>query len=316
VAAIPVRVAPVETERLAIPVTATGTLGSDEEISLGFKVGGIVERVHVDPGDRVRAGQTLATLDTREIDAEVSRAEAAAEQAEREAARASRLFEGGVIPQRQLDDALTAARVAQADLTKARFNRRFSVIVAPSDGVVLRRNAEPGELVAAGAPVLVVANGTRGYVLRVGLADRDVVRVRHGDAARVRFDAFPGETFEGRVTEIGGAADERTGTYTVEISLPRDPRFVTGLVGTAEIAAASGGEHPVVPVEALLEADGNRGTIFILSSGDSTVERRSVRLARVTGDRVAVLDGLNGAKAVVTSGAAYLRDGAIVEVVP
>ena len=316
VAAIPVRVAPVETASVTIPVTGTGTLGSDEELSLGFKVGGVVARMNVSPGDRVRAGQTLAALDTREIDAAVSRAQAAAEKAQRDAARARRLFEGGVIPQRQLDDALTAERVAEADLTTAQFNRRFSVVVSPSAGVVLRRNAESGELVAAGEPVLVLASGTRGYVLRLGLADRDVVRVRLGDTARARFDAFPGESFAGRVTEIGGAADERTGTYTVEISIDGDPRFVTGLIGSVEIAAASGGEHPVVPVEALLEADGDRGTVFTLSSGDSTVERRSVRLTPMPGGRVAILDGLNGASTVVTSGGAYLHHGASVEVVP
>ena len=316
IAAVPVRVAEVVTDTVTVPIVATGTLGADEELTLGFKVGGVVARVAVSPGDRVREGQTLAILETPEIDAAVSRADAAAEKAERDAARAKRLYEGGVISLRQMQDAETAERVARADLTSAAFNRRFSSIVAPSAGVVLERRKEPGELAAPGEPVLVLASGKRGYVLRVGLPDRDAVRVRRGAAARIRFDAYPGESFDGRVSEIGGAAQERTGTYTIEITLPSNPRLVTGLIGTAEIDAASGGRHPRVPVEALLEADGDRAIVFLLAPDGRTVERRHVRLTQVVGDRVAIVDGLDDAGTVVTDGAAYLRDGAQVEVVP
>lgn len=314
--AIPVRVAEIISDTVTLPIVVTGTLGADQELSLGFKIGGVVARVAVDPGDRVRVGQTLAVLETREIDASVARAEAAAEKAERDAARAKRLHEGGVIPLTHLQDAQTAERIAKADLTTAMFNRRFSAIVAPSAGVVLRRNKEPGELASPGEPILVVASGHRGYVLRVGLADRDAVRVRRGDPARVHFDAFPGEWFEGRVREIGGAAQEGTGTYTVEISLPPNARLVTGLIGTAEIAAASEGRHPLVPVEALLEADGERGIVFTLAPDGRTVERKEVRLSRVIGDRVVIAEGLDADGMVITAGAAYLRDGQAVEVVP
>jgi RND family efflux transporter MFP subunit len=316
VAAIPVRVAEVVTDTVTLPILSTGTLGADEELTLGFKVGGVIATVAASPGDRVRAGQTLARLDTREIDAAVARAEAAAEKATRDADRARRLFAGGVIPQVQMQDAETAERVASADLTTARFNRRFAAIVMPAAGVVLERAKEPGELVAAGEPVLVVATGTRGHVLRVGLADRDVVRVRRGSAARVRFDAFPGEHFDGRVTEIGGAANDRTGTYMVEISLLSDPRLVSGLIGTAEIESASGGRHALVPVDALLEVDGDAGIVFTLAPDGRTVERRQVRVGRVVGERVAIADGLENGGTVITDGVAYLRDGAQVEVVP
>src|SRR5690606_17494168 len=82
VAAIPVRVAEIVSDTVALPILATGTLGADEEVTLGFKVGGVIARVAVSPGERVRAGQTLALLEMREIDAAVSRAEAAVEKAE------------------------------------------------------------------------------------------------------------------------------------------------------------------------------------------------------------------------------------------
>ncbi|MGH7672971.1 MAG: efflux RND transporter periplasmic adaptor subunit, partial [Gemmatimonadales bacterium] len=216
---VPVRVAPLTVERVALPVTATGTLGPKEEIALGFKVGGVVARVRVDEGQAVRAGETLAALDLGEIDPAVARAQSAADKAERDLARASRLYADSVATLSQVEDARTGRDVAVAELQAATFNRRHAIIVAPSSGVILRRSAESGELVPPGATVLVLGSDARGKVVRAGLADRDVVRLRRGDSATVRFAALPGRVFAGRVTEIAAAADPLTGTYRVEVAL-------------------------------------------------------------------------------------------------
>ncbi|MGH7531551.1 MAG: efflux RND transporter periplasmic adaptor subunit, partial [Gemmatimonadales bacterium] len=139
-----VTVATVTEESIALPVVATGMLGPKDEITLSFKIGGIVARVLVDPGEQVATGDTLAALHLAEIDAAVTRARSAAEKAERDWARAKRLFDDSVVTLAQLQDAATGLEVARADLKTARFNRRYAVIVAPASGVVLRRNSEPG----------------------------------------------------------------------------------------------------------------------------------------------------------------------------
>jgi multidrug efflux pump subunit AcrA (membrane-fusion protein) len=89
-------VAAISEAAIALPVTAAGTLASKEEITLSFKVGGVVSRISVDAGATVRAGETLATLDVREIDAAVTRARSAAEKADRDLARAQRLYHDSV----------------------------------------------------------------------------------------------------------------------------------------------------------------------------------------------------------------------------
>jgi RND family efflux transporter MFP subunit len=309
-----VRTAPVTRDTLARPVVATGTLGPKEEIALGFKVGGVIGRVLVDAGARVAAGQTLAALDPSEIDAAVTRARSAADKADRDLARTRRLFADSVVPLAQLQDAETAAQLARADLAAARFNRRYAVIVAPASGVILRRHAEPGELVAPGAPILTLGSDARGAVVRVGLADRDAVRVRRGDRAVVRFDAWPGREFAAAVTEIAAAADPMTGTYRIEIAMPRASGLAAGLVGRVVIRPAAGRPVTIVPIEALLEADGERGTVFALAAGGSRAERREVAIAFLAGDRVAVAGGLDGVQWVITEGAAYLDDGQAVRV--
>ncbi len=318
-ARVPVRTAVVLDSLVARPVIGTGTLVAKEEVQLAFKTGGIVAEVRVHEGDRVRAGEVLAALDTREIDAHVRQAESGATKADRDLARARNLYRDSVATLEQLQNASTAADVARADLTAARFNRRYAVVVAPSDGTVLRRAAEPGELVAPGQPVLTVSSAARGQVVRLGLADRDVVQLQRGDEARVEFDAVPGQSFEGRVSEIGAAADARTGTYTVEVALAGARALPSGLIGRVEVRPARPERLRLVPVEAIAEADGDTGSVYALRPDGRTVARVPVSIAFIEGERVAVRGGpdeLPAGARVVTSGVAYVEDGGRVQVVP
>jgi RND family efflux transporter MFP subunit len=313
-----VRAAPVIDTVLARPIVATGTVAPADEIALGFKTGGVIQRIAVDAGDPVRAGQTLASLDLREIDASLAKARSGAAKAERDLARARRLYADSVVTLAQHQDAETAAELARADLEAAAFNRRYAVIVAPASGVVLHRAAEPGENISAGATVLVVGTrgAGRGNVLEIGLADRDAVSVQKGDPALARFDALPGREFAGRVTRIGAAADPVTGTYEVEIALDDAGALAAGLVGRAEIRPARGAPATLIPIEAVLEADGADATVYTFSADGKRAERRRVTIAFIEGSRVAVSGGLEGASRVLTDGAAYLDDGAAVRVAP
>jgi multidrug efflux system membrane fusion protein len=315
-APILVRVAPVTDTMVARPIIAAGTLVPKDEIALGFRTGGVIARIAVDAGDRVRAGQTLASLDLREINAALSKARSNAAKAERDLARARRLYADSVVALAQYQDAETVAEQAQADLEAAAYNRRYSVIVAPSHGTILRRSAEPGENISAGAAVLVLGSGSRGNVVQAGLADRDAVVVRIGDPAVARFDALPGKAFQGRITQIAAAADPGTGTYAVEVAVPDAAALAAGLVGTIEIRPRQGARTSLVPIEAILEADGVEATLYALSADGDQAERRRVTVDFIDGSLVAVADGLEGASAVVTDGAAYLDDGSAVRVVP
>jgi multidrug efflux pump subunit AcrA (membrane-fusion protein) len=164
----------------------------------------------------------------------------------------------------------------------------------------------------------VVRAAGAGAVLRVGLADRDAVRVRRGDVATVRFDAYPAETFAARVSEIAAAAAPGTGTYEVELALDaRGRALASGLVGRAEIAVAGATRLALVPIESVVEADGDSGTVYVVTrdaDGRTRASRVTVAIAFVRGAHAAVRAGLDGVASVVTDGAAYLEDGAAVVV--
>ena len=311
-----VRTAPIVYDSSAQPVTATGMLAARDEVQLGFKIGGIIAQISVREGQTVARGQVVATLDLREIDAQVAKARSAAAKAERDAERARSLYRDSVVTLAQMQDATTALEVAAADLETARFNRQYATIVAPSAGTVLRRQAEPGELVTPGATIVTLASAAGGRVFRVGLPDRDLMRVRLGQQATVRFDALPDRVFTGAVREVAAAATPGAGTYTVEIALPTAESLATGLVGRAEIRANTGERTALVPIEAIVEADGERATVFVVDSTPPRARRVAVNVTHLRGDQVAVRGALGSADRVVREGSAYLDDGMAVRVVP
>jgi RND family efflux transporter MFP subunit len=315
-----VRAAPVESVAMTQQTRAVGVLAPRDELRLAFKVGGIIDTVRVEAGDVVRKGQVLAELKRTEIDATVEQAAEGVEKARRDLERARQLRRDEVATEEQVQDLTTAYNVARANLEAARFNAGFARIEAPADGIVFERLARGGELVQAGQPVVVLGSTASGWVVRVGLADRDAVRMDLGTEATVSFDAFPGRSFAGKVTRIGAAADRQTGTFEVEIAVdPQGARFARGLVAKVTLPLAPlAGVAPsaaVVPITALVDADGTRATVYVLDAEGSTARRKDVQLGAILGTRVVVTAGLVPGEPVITDGAAWLTDGRPVRVV-
>lgn len=317
VTAIPVRVARPEFRRALPPIELTGTLGAKEEVPLAFKIGGVVTRVAVEAGQAVQAGDVLAELSLAEIDGQVRAALEGRDKARRDLARAEKLYADSVVTLAQLEDARAQRDVAEAQAKAAEFNRQYAVITAPASGVVLRRQLEAGQLVGAGAPVLVLRTDRRGFVLRASAADRDAVRIRDGEPATVTFDAFPGDEFRGVVERVGVAALPGSGTYEVELAVQSaGRRFVSGLIGRATMQPRASTAVPLIPAEALLEVDGAFASIFVVEPDGRTARRRRVRVAFLDGGFAALAGGVDSTTRVVTSGATRLADGSAVSITP
>jgi RND family efflux transporter MFP subunit len=315
-----VRTVAVASVAVTAQTRAVGVLAPRDEIRLAFKVGGVVDSVRVESGDIVRKGQVLAELKRAEVDAVVSQASEGAEKARRDLQRARQLRIDEVATEEQVQDLTTAYNVARSDLDAARFNARFARIEAPVDGIVFERMVESGELVQPGQPVVVVGSTDSGWVVRVGLVDRDVVRMEPGAPAQVTFDAFPGRAFEGKVTRIGAAADRVTGTFEVEIEVsPQGARFARGLVAKVTLPLARlpdvAPNATVVPITAIVEADGQRAIVYVLDRDKNVARRMDVTLGPLLGEQVIVTAGLITGESVITDGAAWLTDGRSVHVV-
>ena len=314
-AARAVQVTRVQMAILDNTLRAVGLLSPKDEARLSFKVGGLIESIKVEEGQSVKAGQILAVLKQTEIDASVEQARQATAKAQRDLDRAKALLSDGVTTEEQVQDLTTAFHVASAAQSGTEFNAAHTRIVASVDGVVLRKLAESNEVVQPGQTVLVLGGANRGWVVRIGLADRDAVRTHLGDLARVEFDAWPGQVFAGRVSNISSAADSATGTFTVEVQIDSGAaRFVQGLVAKVALTPQGSSQVKVIPVQALLEANDKEAGVFVLDEAAHEVHRVSIEIGRMNSGRIEVLSGLDAGAQVVTDGAAFLENGEKVRV--
>ena len=292
-------------------VEADGTAALRREIPLAFTTGGKIASVLVRDGDRVRVGQLLASLDATNVGAALEQAAAENDRAQADLSRIEQLFRQGWVTAPRLESAQAAARNARAALASRRFARSTARIVAPAGGVILARQAEPGQVIEAGMPVVSLGDVASGFVLKTPVSDRDAVRLVRGAKARVRFDALPGELFDGQVLEVSGRSDRGSGAFSLEISLPVDARLRSGLVGHARIEATPGrsATRLVIPPVALFAVRADEGFAYVLT-GKDRVRLRRLRIGAVDNQGVEVLDGLTPGEQVVASELDRLKDGA------
>ena len=313
--AVPVRTAAVSRQPLAIPIYTSGKLFPGSMIQLSFKVGGIIGRLQVEEGDTVQRGQLLAALDLAEIEARQRQAKNAWLKAQRDAARVKNLYRDRAATLEQLQDVETAFKAAEDNLKIAVFNLEHSRIHAPANGKILKRFAEAGEMVAAGSPLFLFGSTETRWVVKAGVSERDLVRIALNDEAAIRFDAYPGKTFPASVSEISQAMDPASGTYEVELTLgeagDRELKLAAGFVGKARIEPSARETYFVIPVDSIVEGEGNRGTVFTVKNNQAV--KVNIEIAHIFPETAAVRSGLEGIPMVITSGAAYLRDGSSVQ---
>ena len=303
-------------EAPAQAIEAAGTAALRREIPLGFTTPGQIARITVQEGDMVRRGQVLATLDMTSVDASLEAADAERDRAGAELNRLKQLYAQGWITKSRLEGAEAAARSASANVAARRFSLQTARVVAPADGTVLSRTAEPGQIIDAGMPVVTLGDASSGFVLRVLLADRDAVRIRAGVPAEVRFDALPGTVLSGSVIEVGGRSDRGTGAFVAEIALPADPRLRSGLVGRAAIAApaAAVSSRLVIPPTAIFAIRAEEGFVYVIDAQKRAKARR-IALGPLSETGIEVLSGVNRGDVIAVSGLDRMRDGAVVAAV-
>ena len=151
---IPVKVTDLVKEDVQKTIVSAGRFTTDDEAYLSFKTGGIIEKIFVKEGDAVKKGELLATLNLGEINAMVAQAKAGYEKAKRDYNRVSNLYRDSVATLEQLQNAKTGMEVAEKQLSIAEFNSNYSEIRALSDGYVLKKFANEGQMVASGSPVI------------------------------------------------------------------------------------------------------------------------------------------------------------------
>ena len=312
-AAPPPATAKVERGRIERVVVATGTIEPAKEVEVRPRIPGIVERIHVEPGDLVEPGQLLVEIDRELLASQAAEAEAALEEARVaaryaaiELGRAEELVKSHVQSEQQLDDARSRNEGARARVAAAEAKRDtlatqlgYARVTSPLAGRVLDVPVEEGNAVS---PVTAVTGGTLLLSLAAtttmhlkGLVDEnEVARVAVGQPARLRTEAFGTRTFTGRVQKISPVGQRvQNVTYfevKVDVTDPEGELLRPRMSGDAEIVTEVVDDALVLPETALRY----RGEQVYVEAKDGTrgYVPRDVRIGIVDGTKVQVADGL------------------------
>ena len=311
---IPVKVIELQQDTFSLPINASGTFSTKDETILSFKVGGIVSKLLVQEGDAVKKGQLLAALDLTEIQAGLNQSKLAYEKALRDYERAGRLYRDSVATLEQFQNSKTALDIAEQQVKTAEFNLSYSQIRATQNGFVLRKFVNAGQQVSSGAPVLQINGANQGnWVLQATVNDQNWNIIAVGDQAVIlnaSLDSIPA-----RVIRKSQAADPMTGAYWVEISpdSKTNLNLASGMFGKVVILPARQKSGWEIPYEALLDAEGSGGYVFV-TDDNQQAKKVKVVLGKIGQNTVQVLSGLENHKKLIASGSAYLTDGSKIQI--
>jgi RND family efflux transporter MFP subunit len=329
-----VEIATARRASIAAELTVVGNLIGETTVSVAPRAAGRLEEVAVRMGDRVARGQRIARIEDFELVQQIKQQEAAQEVSQatirqRDADlglaktnldRAKNLFERQLIARQALDDTESRYQSAQAQLDLARaqaqqskarldelhINLGNTIITSPVNGFISRRLVDPGASVGQNAPIVEVVDISRVRLI-ANVVEKDLKQLQGGDTTRVQVDAFPGETFTGRIARVSPVLDQATRTAPIEIEIANPTyRLKPGMYARVGITLDTKKDALVVPANALVDLGGRRGVFMPLSE---TAVFRAVQVGTEQGDIVEILGGLAEGNDVITTGAGQLRDG-------
>ncbi|MGH9310555.1 MAG: efflux RND transporter periplasmic adaptor subunit [Vicinamibacterales bacterium] len=361
-APMPVEFATVDRNSLTEQVLVVGNLIGAATVEVVPKVGGRLQSVNVKLGDTVRRGQILAKIEDLEIQQQVRQAEASFQVSQatirqREADlklaksnldRNKSLLDRQLLPVQTYEDtdARYQAALAQLDLAKAQFEQASSrlaelkitlgntSIPSPVDGFVGKRFLDPGSFAGTNTPVASVVD-IRTVRLVANLVEKDASRVEAGTPGQVEVDAFPGETFSGKVSRVAPVFDPATRTAEMEIEVANPGfRLKPGMYARVNLTVDTRQDALTVPRNAIVDLEGKTG-VFVAEPPGAAQDGPSrgagaapggraggaqsapalvakflpVEIGIRSGDHVEVLRGLREGSRVITVGAGALRDG-------
>lgn len=305
--AVITRVVPVEARPVSATEDVVGTVRARLRAAVEAKIPGRIESLRVVPGQSVKAGEVLATLDAREAQARVDSAAAVREQASRDLQRISRLLKDGASTQADLDGAEARNRVALAAVSEAETVLGHTQVVAPFDGVITRKLADVGDLAAPGRALVEIEDPTS-LRFEGDVPEALLDRVPAGTTLPVRVDPFT-NALPSVVSEITPVADPVSRTYRVKLDLPSQAGLRAGQFG--RLAVPTGGHAvPQVPSTAV-HRRGQLEYLWIVDGGRAQL--RLVRTGKREGEWTEILAGASPGESVVADAAAVTREGQLVE---
>jgi membrane fusion protein, multidrug efflux system len=323
----PVRAIVLHASNVDINAEFSGEVRARVESKLGFRVAGKITARKVDPGTMVKKGQVLMQLDPEDLRLSQAQAKATLQAAEttRDLAKAElkryqELRVKNFVSQAVLDEKLASFRAAQANVDAAQagyFGQSnqagYATLVADTDGVVTAVDADVGQVVSPGTPVVRVAKAGEKEIV-IGLPEDKVDTLRKVEDVTVRMWAAPDKVIPGKVREVSPVADPATRTYAVKVAIPESAGEVKlGMTALVQFSSTTDVPFIRVPLTALFH-EKSTTSVWVVDAG--SVKLMPVQVGGTSGNEVVLVGGVKPGQTVVTAGVNLLKQGQKVKILP
>ena len=310
--AIPVEVAPVESGTATAHLSSTAALQAEDAATVVARTDGVVERILVEEGQYVTAGQPLVQLDDERLALEVQRAEATLQRLQSTYERTQTMYDKQFVSRETFDQARSDFETQKVVTDLARLELAYATIRAPISGWVSARHIKDGNMVRIHDAVFDITN-LDPLRAELHVPERELAKLKEGQPATLSFDALPDQPFAGRVALISPVVNPETGTFKVTVEVRDRTRTIKpGMFARVHIQYDEHSDALLVPKTAIVEED-DAVNVFVVN--DSVARQRAVVTGYGNGDRIEITNGLTEGEQVVISGQTALRDSAMVEII-
>lgn len=349
--AIPVEAVKAERRPMTANYSGTATLEPEAEADVVAKTSGVLLTLLVEEGDKVKAGQALARLDSENARLNVAKSAATLGKLESDYRRSNEMFKRKLLSVEQSDKIRYDLETQRAIHDLAKLELSYSTVVAPISGVISRRLVKEGNYIQLNEILFRIDNFDP-LLAVLNVPERELHTLSADQPVTLQVDALPGTSFKGVIQRISPVVEPGTGTFRVTCEFRDDSnRLKSGMFARLEITYGQRADALTVPQAALIEEDGEAAVFIIVpgssvvptmtegdaasaketpaadekskaEGGDKTIKkipewvalRRAVKVGFRDSDHVEILDGLNEGDRVVTVGRSAVRDGTAIQV--
>ncbi len=307
-AAIPVQTEPVTNVTAGWNLSVSGNIEGNQTVRIGFMVGGKINYIAAQEGQSVSKGQLVASIDPVNYSIAKEMADVQVKQATDEYERLRIMHDRNSLSESDFKKIGFTLEQAKAQQKQQAQNLAYTKLYAPISGVLLRKLAETGEITGVGNPVLVIS-AISTVKVNAYIPESEIQKIKLGQPAVVQISALD-SSFNGRVVEVGSAADPNSRAFTVKIELANPHLYIRpGMIAEVKLPTRQNKSVLAVPAEAVLRDTDDQSYVFIADAGQHKAFKRKVTLGQLADNKVEITSGISAGEIIVTGGQQKLTDG-------
>ena len=294
-------------------ISLSGNIEGYKTVRLGFMVAGKIDYISVNEGQPVAKGQMISSLDPASYSIAKEMADIQVSQVQDEYNRLKAMYDNKSLSESDFSKITFGLQQAKAQQKLQTKNLSDTKLYSPIEGVLLKKLAEVGEITGAGLPVFVISD-IRKIKVSAFIPENELHKIKIGQEAEVHISSLT-ETFRGKVTEVGSAADAASRAFSVKIEVDNPKLLIRpGMIAEVKILPENKDKILVVPVGSIQHDYNDQSFVFVIDTSDNKAFRKNVSTGKLINDNIEIISGLVEDEIIVTGGQQKLVDGSLITI--